>query len=82
MSKTSVRHLFWDFLKWSGGLPPESVHEITVYVDYACPQNIEPNKAWGILITWMERQGMSRAEKVKYGLIEVRGDLNLNSSPC
>jgi hypothetical protein len=32
--KTTIRD---DFLKWTGGFPPESDDQITVYLDYACP---------------------------------------------
>jgi hypothetical protein len=75
MSKASVRHLAWDFLEWSGGMPPDDVFEITVYVDYACPKDFDPTKAWAILNTWMHRQWFSRAESAECELLGVRGDL-------
>ena len=76
MKGTAVRHLIWDFLEWSGGSPPESEFQITVYADYACPQNVDSTRAWQILNIWMARQGLSRVEKAKYGLHDVRGDVN------
>ena len=41
-----------DFEEWSGGFPPESEYQITVYVDYArCIENAELVRE--ILRDWM-----------------------------
>jgi hypothetical protein len=35
MDANTAKAVKEDFSKWSGGFPPESDHQITVYVDYA-----------------------------------------------
>jgi hypothetical protein len=42
-----------DFLEWSGGTPPESDHQITVYIDYAAQQNADPVEMRRSLRAWM-----------------------------
>lgn len=42
-----------DFLAWSGDSPPESEHQITVYLDYAAPSNIDKDQAHHFLRAWM-----------------------------
>lgn len=44
-----------DFLTWSGGFDPESMHQITVYLDYACESSLDREGARDFLITWMNR---------------------------
>ena len=49
------RELENDFLKWSGGFPPESTHQITVYVDYANPFAFSELHVTAYLREWMTR---------------------------
>lgn len=42
------------FQEWSGGTPPESEHEVTVYVDYASPFN-DDELVRNYLIDWLQR---------------------------
>lgn len=41
------------FLTWSGGVPPESRSEVTVYVDYARRSSWDPDAVTRFLIEWM-----------------------------
>jgi hypothetical protein len=42
-----------DFRAWSGGFPPESKYQVTVYIDYAGPQDIDENELRRALYDWM-----------------------------
>lgn len=42
-----------DFKKWSGGFPPESDYQITVYIDYAAPNDTDAEEVRGLMRTWM-----------------------------
>ncbi len=44
-----------DFESWSGGFPPESEYQITVYVDYASPFQSRDEDVRGYLVDWYER---------------------------
>jgi hypothetical protein len=41
-----------DFMEWSGGFPPESDHQITVYLDYALPAGFDRQEANEFLTDW------------------------------
>ena len=41
-----------DFLEWSGGTPPDSMHQVTVYVDYANPFD-DVDLVRSYLIDWL-----------------------------
>ena len=43
-----------DFLAWSGGDPPDSEHQITVYVDYAAHADWDSNEVRRLLEDWMQ----------------------------
>jgi hypothetical protein len=45
-----------DFRNWSGGFPPESEEQITVYLDYAAAADADPEDLRGILREWMEQE--------------------------
>jgi hypothetical protein len=42
-----------DFLSWSGGFPPESDYQITVYIDYVGPVGTDPDEVREFLTDWM-----------------------------
>ena len=42
-----------DFEEWSGGFSPESRYQITVYVDYALRDAVDPVEATNVLLRWM-----------------------------
>ncbi|MEX2169549.1 MAG: hypothetical protein WD851_09570 [Pirellulales bacterium] len=42
-----------DFLAWSGGFQPESIYQITVYLDYACDAMLYDDEVRNFLVTWM-----------------------------
>ncbi len=42
-----------DFLVWSGGFPPESDAQITVFVETAIPADADPDVVRQILAAWM-----------------------------
>jgi hypothetical protein len=42
-----------DFEAWSGGFPPESDDQITVYIDYALPKGNDPEEVRAFLRNWM-----------------------------
>jgi hypothetical protein len=50
---TQEKLLRSDFEGWSGGFPPESDYQITVYVDYALGIEIDTEVARQILRDWM-----------------------------
>jgi hypothetical protein len=43
-----------DFASWSGGFPPETEHEIRVYLDYTCPVDAPEAVLLDILYEWAE----------------------------
>ena len=43
-----------DFLEWSGGTAPESLHQISVYINNAMPRGIGEIYAAGTLRAWMD----------------------------
>jgi hypothetical protein len=49
----SAEKLREDFREWSGGFPPESDHQITVYIDYASDITVAPEEARKMLRGWM-----------------------------
>lgn len=53
MDYRAIQRIKEDFGSWSGGFPPESPDQITVYVDYALDLGIDPNDARRMLLDWM-----------------------------
>jgi len=45
------------FRIWTGGFPPDSMHEITVYVDYASPFESREQEVRDYLIDWLAHAG-------------------------
>lgn len=64
MNETKRQELIEDFLQWSGGFPPESEHQITVYIDYALQADFHPNQARDALFHWMQDEEVVVANKV------------------
>lgn len=56
MKKRTLLRLKAHFRRWSGGGWPESGDQITVYIDYALPTDIdaEPHEVREALWDWME----------------------------
>ena len=46
-----------DFGEWSGGFPPESKYQITVYIDYAGSSDMDPEEVRRVLTAWMFEDG-------------------------
>lgn len=53
MTNDELHSLTRDFLAWTGGFEPESMHQITVYLDYACDSTLNCEEARKSLIAWM-----------------------------
>ncbi|MCC7292627.1 MAG: hypothetical protein IT449_11260 [Phycisphaerales bacterium] len=53
MTNEELLSLTRDFLDWSGGFAPESLHQLTVYLDYALDPSLEREDARDYLIAWM-----------------------------
>jgi hypothetical protein len=60
--KQTVTDLKADFLIWSGGFPPDSPEQVTVYMDYAISVDVDPDFARQTLLDWMERGGTEFAD--------------------
>lgn len=43
------------FRTWTGGFPPDSPHQITVYIDYANPFQGRDEEVREYLSNWLER---------------------------
>lgn len=54
MTPEPIESLRSSFLAWSGGFPPESAEQVTVYVDYARDVDIDPDEARDALLEWMQ----------------------------
>jgi len=54
MTNHEIQSLKQDFLAWSGGFEPESMHQISVYLDYACDSSLDGVEARHFLVTWMD----------------------------
>ena len=54
MTATDLEILKRDFLAWSGGFEPDSRDQITVYVDYARPADLDPDEVTDALVDWMQ----------------------------
>lgn len=57
MNKAEASALIKHYSDWSGGWAPGSEPEIVVFLDYACPIEVEPREAKRLLIAWSERVG-------------------------
>jgi len=44
------------FLEWSGGFPPASPEQVTVYIDYAISTREGPDAAREVLLEWMQEE--------------------------
>ena len=55
MTECERKALIEDFQQWSGGFPPESDYQITVYIDYALAK-WNPEWARRVLQDWLDRE--------------------------
>jgi len=55
-----------DFESWSGGFPPESEHEIVVYVDYANPFGRRTD-VFEYLLQWLARASSNQSTQSAFG---------------
>ncbi len=53
MNAQTAKAIRSHFEVWSGGSPPESDHEIFVYVEAACPFDADWKEVWDLLKVWM-----------------------------
>ncbi|MBS0207889.1 MAG: hypothetical protein JSS27_02945 [Planctomycetes bacterium] len=53
MNAKQIKRLKKHFLSWSGGNPPESDDEITVYVDYGKSKEFDYEETRNVLYEWM-----------------------------
>jgi len=53
MNDAQRQELIDDFTQWAGGFPPESEHQITVYIDYAMDRRLNANEAREVMTDWM-----------------------------
>jgi hypothetical protein len=60
MDQDAVQQLKEDFLEWSGGFPPESNDQITVYVDYARTLDLLEEDTREVLRQWMLSEDIAR----------------------
>jgi hypothetical protein len=58
----SIADLKADFLSWSGGFPPDSPEQVTVYIDYALAADADPEAARGLLLEWMQEDPAAALE--------------------
>ncbi len=58
MDTVALTALKKDFAEWSGGFPPDSLEQITVYIDYTLPVGTNPDEARQSLIGWMDQEAM------------------------
>lgn len=58
MDQRTAQNIRLDFADWSGGFPPASPAEITVYIDYSMPIDFtaSPTEARKELEKWMNDQ--------------------------
>ena len=56
MNQLYVSELKAAFLDWSGGFPPESPDQITVYIDYGMSVEMDPVLARQALEAWMQEE--------------------------
>ena len=54
MDERTAKAIRADFLAWSGGFPPDSDDQITVYVDYAAHTDWDSNEVRRLLEDWMQ----------------------------
>jgi hypothetical protein len=52
-----------DFMDWSGGFPPESDHEISVYIEAAKPTDSSDAELWALLRMWMNEENYGKATR-------------------
>jgi len=63
MDTKTARALKERFLDWSGGCPPDSEHEITVYIDYVHGSDADDaNEVRKMLRDWMEEQNFIESQ--------------------
>lgn len=54
MDEQTINAIKEDFSTWSGGFPPESDAQITVYIDYASSKDWDDDKVRELLRDWMQ----------------------------
>ena len=53
MDERTTHEIKKHFRIWSGGFPPESDHQIYVYIDAAKTVDVPDEELWDLLRTWM-----------------------------
>lgn len=53
MDDAMLARLKQTFREWSGGFPPDSSHEVTVFIDYAMESEFDAFEARVQLLEWM-----------------------------
>jgi hypothetical protein len=54
MDESKTKAIREDFETWSGGFPPESDEQITVYIDYASSKDWDDDEVRELLRAWMD----------------------------
>lgn len=54
MDEQTIKAIREDFFTWSGGFPPESDAQVTVYIDYASSKDWDDNEVRAMLRDWMQ----------------------------
>ena len=60
MDEQTSKAIREDFLTWSGGFPPESDHQIFVYVEAARPKDSDEEEVREMLKAWMQEPDTDR----------------------
>lgn len=60
MDTATITSLKQDFADWSGGFPPDSTEQITVYIDYSLSAQIDPEEARQVLVEWMQHEAATQ----------------------
>jgi hypothetical protein len=59
VEQQAVAELKKDFQEWSGGFPPESPEQVTIYVDYASHADSDQEFVRRTLTDWMQQESLA-----------------------
>lgn len=61
MENETFQAIKQDFMDWSGGFPPDSDHEMSVYIETASPSGSNDMDLWALLRRWMNEDDRGKA---------------------
>lgn len=86
MTDPMIEELKEDFMRWSGGFPPDSTQQIFTYVELAASIDLDPNQVWIALLDWMAKAEFEPYEGEKNAVGDIADEffiqVHRSVEPC